>query len=137
MLCQDCPKKPTCQELCERAEKRVSQDYVFQRERTYPHVNSKGDANKNLKLDNISFHVSPYKFSILSSYFKHDKLNFSFLTKLQNKCLHMFYFDGLTYNQIAMRVRKGKSKIKYQLYLAKRQILAKSTKNRGNNFNDM
>ncbi len=28
MLCQDCSKKPTCQELCPEVEKIVNQDYV-------------------------------------------------------------------------------------------------------------
>ena len=34
MLCQDCPKKESCRELCEEAEAYVGQDYTAQRELT-------------------------------------------------------------------------------------------------------
>lgn len=34
MLCQDCPKKEICYELCKEAEEHVRQDEVYQREKT-------------------------------------------------------------------------------------------------------
>ena len=34
MLCQECPEKPTCTELCLEAEAYVDQDHVSQRELT-------------------------------------------------------------------------------------------------------
>ena len=50
--------------------------------------------------------VVPY--SEAASYWKSESVNFECLTPLQNKCIHLFHFEGLTLAEIAQRVRKRK-----------------------------
>jgi hypothetical protein len=121
MLCQECKKKPTCTKLCERAEKWVNQDHVSLREIPKPEWLL---ARLNVKAK------PPHKLPVLQSYFSQEKINFPFLTPLQNKCLHLFYFEGLSYKQIARSLSGGKRKLKinhtqvsYQIRSAKCQIL--------------
>ncbi len=124
MLCQDCSKKPTCVELCEKAERHVNRKYISQRETTFPTISIE---NLNLTLDNLSYYKSIHTFPELSSYFNEPGVNFPFLSELQNKCLHLFYFHGLTYKQIAYRLSNQyqqclSHQIRYRIYKAKRTI---------------
>ena len=103
MLCQNCKKKPTCIKLCERAEKWVNQDYRYQRELCVP--------EKTLEiLEQIRIDKGIHDWKQVASYFSAQKINFPFLTSLQNKILHKFFFEGLQDKQIAFRLsgnRKG------------------------------
>ena len=143
MLCQECPKKESCVELCEKAEKWVNKDHVSQRELTFPQVTDgeRGKVRLNLLLDLADFH-SAFKHSELSSFFNESKVDFPFLTPLQNKCLHLFYFQGLTYKQIAHqltyserigygRTNFSQTQVKYRLKRAKQLIRAHLFKNTG------
>ena len=118
MLCQDCSKKNTCTELCEKTEKYVNQDYKYLRELP---------CDENL-IEYLNY-VIDKNWPELVSYFTEELVNFPFLTPLQNKIIHLFYFQGLTYKQIA-RAMSGNRKYKinreqvsYQLRSAKRRIL--------------
>jgi len=120
MLCQECSKKETCQELCLEAEIYASRDY--KRGRESPQVEF---VLEYLNTDS----VYPYTYQEMVSYYKEAEVNFPFLTDLQNKCLHLFYFEGKTYKQIARAMSGNRSKTKLnqrqvrrQLYLAKRAI---------------
>jgi hypothetical protein len=90
----------------------ANKDYVSQRESTMP----------NYIMEYIEAEHGKAPLQIFDNYFAEDKVCFPFLTDVKNKCLKLFYFDGLSYNQIAMRVNLPASKVKYQIYQAKRRI---------------
>ena len=122
MLCQDCPKKNTCTELCEKTEKYVNQDYKYLRELP---------CDENL-IEYLNY-VIDKNWPELVSYFTEELVNFPFLTPLQNKTLHLFYFQGLTYKQIARHLNGGRNPstanrlsvnaVDYQLRKARKEIL--------------
>ena len=120
MLCQNCKKKPTCIELCERVEKYVNYNYVSQRESTH----------LEWMLDLLSVHVKAIHHNEIKTYFTSEGVNFPFLSDFQNRCLHLFYFEGLEYNQIAMRVRKSKTVVKGQLQRGKNKIRSTCVENK-------
>ena len=123
MLCQDCTKRDTCTELCEDAEKYVNRDHVSQKEIIVSRIpESKG---KNLPIDNAYYHAGA---NDLSSYFTESQVELSFLTPLQNKCLHLFYFEGLTYAEIAQRVNCRVKVVDHCIYNARRKIRGISSK---------
>ena len=111
MLCQECKKRDTCTKLCEKANNWVNKDHVSQRELPCTEFTLE-------YLDSLS----PVKWQAMASYYKVESLEFPFLSDLQNKCLHLFYFEGFKYKQIAIRVNHKVSKVKYQLYKAKQLI---------------
>ncbi len=128
MLCQDCPKRESCAELCAKAERYVGQDEKkYQRERTY---------GSSVVLDILGYR-SRHNWQDCSTYWIAQSVNFSELTPTQNKCLHLFYFEGLSYKQIAFRLsgnRKGAyscDNIDYCIRSAKRRILRFSSKSEG------
>ena len=126
MLCQECPKKESCVELCQKAEKWVNGDHVSQRELMFSCIS---EENLNLTIDNLNHHKSIYSHQELVSYFNEPSVNFPFLSDLQNKCLHLFYFQGLTYKQIAYRLsnqyrRVLSHQVKYRIKKAKQLIRA-------------
>jgi len=119
MLCQECPKKESCVELCLKAERWINKDHVSQREITFPNI---GRENLNTPLDNLNHHKTLHSLPELVSFFNEDNVNFPFLSGLQNKCLHLFYFQGLTYKQIAMRVNRRVKDVDNCIYRAKQLI---------------
>lgn len=117
MLCQECKKRDKCVKLCPEAEKYVNRDRVSQRE----------SCHEDYVLDWLNLHVSPHPFSALVSFWQEDNLNFPFLSPLQNKCLHLFYFEGLSYVEIAFRLSNqyrqvSSHKVRGQIYRAKQKI---------------
>ena len=141
-LCTQCPKRATCTSLCEEAEKYVNQDYRYQRESLYPPIRNREDACFNLILDNINWHLnekpsaSQVTIKRLTSLFQGYDFNFPFLTPLQNKCLYLFYFEGLSYAKIAFQLsnqyRQVSSRaVKHQLARARKEIVAFFPKNEG------
>ena len=139
MLCQECSEKPTCVELCEKAEKWVNQDHVSQREMTFPQVaeGERGKIRLNLILDLFNLR-SNTPHSELVSYFTEEKVSFPFLPNLQNKCLHLFYFGGYSRAEIAKRLSGNRSKtklnqnaVKHQLSKARKEIVSFFSKNTG------
>ena len=124
--CTECPKYSECTELCDRAEKYVDQDHIAQREVTF--------TEDFLELLQIQ---SPFTWPEMASFFKAESVNFPPLTPLQNKILHLFYFEGLSYREIARAVSGNRSKTKinqsavdYQLRKARAEILRFSSTNR-------
>ena len=122
MLCQDCSKKPTCTELCPEAEKWVNKDHVSQRELTYPQVRNRNNASKNLPLDNLFYYLRGFPQSEVAEFFTEDNVSFPFLTSLQNKCLHLFYFGGCSYAEIAKRLSGNRSKTKLNQSAVNQQL---------------
>lgn len=125
-LCTQCPKRATCTSLCEEAEKYVNQDYVAQRE--FP--------QSELKLDLLSIHIKTPTLKELENYFSESDVSFPFLSDLQNKCLYLFYFEGLSYREIAFQLsnqyRQVSSRaVKHQLARARKEIVAFFPKNEG------
>ena len=125
MLCQECSKKESCVELCLKAEKWVNSDHVSQRELPC----------NEFTLEYLNY-ISPVKWQTIASYHHVESLEFPFLSDLQNKCLHLFYFQGLTYKQIAFRLsgryRKLSLKaVKGQLARAKKKIRSICSISRG------
>jgi len=118
MLCQECSEKPTCTELCERAERYSNRDYVYQRELPCP----------EFTLEYLAW-KAPIEWAVLANYHHEESVNFPFLTNLQNKCLHLFYFEGFTYRQIASCLSGGYRRsipanaVDYQLRKARKDIL--------------
>ena len=96
--CTECKKYATCTELCEKAENYVSQDHVSQREPTFAECG----INNN----------TPHSWEELVAYLNENKIDFPFLTKSENKILHLFYCDGLTCRKIAKAVSGNRSKTK-------------------------
>ena len=120
MLCQECPKKESCVELCQKAEKWVNGDHVSQRELPC----------NEFTLEYLNYR-SPVKWQTLASYHQVESSKFPFLSDLQNKCLHLFYFEGLAYKKIARamsgnrsRTKLNQSGVKYQIKRAKQLIRA-------------
>jgi hypothetical protein len=58
----------------------------------------------------------------MASYYSEKSAKFECLTPLQNKCLHLFHFEGLTLAEIAQRVRKRKTAVKGQLQRARAKL---------------
>ena len=128
--CIECEKYENCTELCERVENYSNKDYISQREKTFPQVPNRSNSTKNLTLDNIAQHMRDVPQLVeLSSYFTEEKVSFPFLSDLQNKCLHLFYFHGLSYTEIAMRVNRRVRHVKHCLYKAKDAIRGHIFKN--------
>lgn len=123
MLCQDCKKRPTCKKPCEALEKELKKQERYQREVSIYHE----DTLDFLVNDPLVF---PYDYGEMEGFFSSKKpTNFSFLTPLQNKCLHLFYFEGKSYKQIAISMSGNRSKtqlsqtqVRDQLHSAKRLI---------------
>ena len=146
MLCQECKKKSECVELCEKAEKWVNGDHVYQREQIFPHVREIWEGSVNSHLDNFSC-LNFYKQPEIASYFAEENVCFPFLSDLQNKCLHLFYFKSLTYKQIAsclssanqhgVYLKLPSDKVKYQIKKAKQLIRAHFYKSEGGKKNEM
>ena len=125
-LCTNCSKRDNCVELCEKAERYVGQDHVSQRESTKP----------EWLLDLLRVHVTLHKHEDIASYFQEDSLSFDFLTPLQNKILYLFYFEGLTYKEIAFHLSNqyrqlSSSDVNYQIRSAKQRISQFLSDNRG------
>ena len=136
MLCQECSKKSECVELCLKAEKWINGDHVYQREQLFPHVRETWEGSVNPHLDNF-YCLNFYKQPEIASYFAEENVCFPFLSDLQNKCLHLFYFKGLTYKQIAMRVNRRVGKVRYRIYWAKQAIIEHIYKSEGGKINEM
>ena len=112
MLCQDCKKKPTCTQLCNKAEKYVSRDHVSLRE----------SQQSNVAIDLLSYHLSALCAGEVGSFFSSAPPFFPFLSPLQNKILGMFYFDGMSRKQIAMRVNRRVTSVESHLSRARAKI---------------
>ena len=131
MLCQECKKRDDCVALCAKAEKYSYQDWVYNRE-----VYASEDT-----LDWIHLHISRHTWPEMATYFQENKVCFPFLSDVQNKCLSLFYFKGLTYKQIASRLSSANQHgvflqlsseaVSYQIRSAKRDILQFLTISRG------
>ena len=116
MLCQECPKKESCVRLCLSAEKWINKSNISQRELPC----------NEPTLEYFNYR-SPVKWKTLASYHQVESLEFKFLSDIQNKCLHLFYFEGLTYKQIAYRLSNQYQRllshgVRWQLYTAKQTI---------------
>ena len=94
MLCDDCPKRAGCKQLCEDAQKYASQDHV--------------EGSETLlffdptDLDYLS-HTLSYPECLLSELDKseHRILRKHGLTKRQRECADLFFFKKMTHRQIA------------------------------------
>lgn len=112
-LCPNCPRWSRCVELCEAANRYVDQDYVSQRDQCYstlPNFDKEGKATLNSDFEKIVNSESLFELSELVAYFTAEKLEFECLNQLQNKILHLFHFEGLTYREIAISLSGGKKK---------------------------
>lgn len=137
MLCQECSKRSTCEELCLKAQKYVGQDHVAQRELPVSPIRDNDDTRFNTELDLIFHHSGIGSLaSLIHDSYPHEGI--SFLTPLQNTILRMFYNEGLTYRQIARALSGNPSKreinhyaVKGQIQRAKQKIRSFSSKNKG------
>jgi len=109
-LCGTCPRRDTCIELCPAAEKYVNQDHVSQRELPQP----------NEILDLFDNELLTYQ--EVASFFTESSLSFPFLSELENKCLYFFYFEGLSYKQITVKVNCKLKAVDHCLYRARKKI---------------
>ena len=127
--------------IADRKQKYVSQDYVSQREKTFSPVASgeQGKVRRNLILDGVGpdrregvpriarpeavgFHRE--HFDELASYFKEDKVDFQFLTNKENRCLYLFYFEGLRYREIAVKTNLKVRTVKHHISKARKEIVS-------------
>ncbi len=126
MLCQNCPprKKSICKNLCPKAARYVHQDYVSQRESILSEARDYEDATMNMHIDNVFYYISSHSFQELNDYYSAEQqaLKFPFLSAIQNKALYLFYFDGLSYAEIARNLKQDKEKVRKQIHLAKAEI---------------
>ena len=114
MLCQECSKKSECVELCERVSKHLRRYSAYLRELPCT----------EFTLEYLDYRA-PTDWDTLADYHtleENEKINFPFLSDLQNKCLHLFYFKGLTYKQVAIRTNHKVRSVRHQLYKAKQLI---------------
>ena len=118
MLCQDCPKRETCTQICKRLERHLERFTHYQREVIKPET----------PLEYLNFHIYPLSYKELASYWWGGRPHFSFLSELQNECLYLFYFEGLTYKQIAQKVNRKVKTVDNCIYLAKKKILGTFSK---------
>jgi Sigma-70, region 4 len=182
-FCENCRKRSTCTELCEKVEAWISKDYVSQREKTVSDIHYNNNdvpdvpdsqegmaqattaelagiagqqirrrgggeqqdsigrcsrnpvdfcsmANPNSDVPTLHGRwvqkpITDFKsHSDMASYHAEPEVNFSFLSPLQNRCLQLFHFEGLTRNQIAIRVKKSRSSVKGHLERAREKIQA-------------
>lgn len=136
MLCQNCPpkKKSVCKTLCPKAEKYVRQDHVSQRESPLSEVREYANATMNMHTDNVFYYISSHSFQELNDYYSAEQqiFQFPFLSTIQNKALYLFYFDGLSYAEIARNLKQDKTTLNNQIYSAKQKISKFFTKNEEN-----
>jgi len=64
----------------------------------------------------------------MASYYSEEAVNYPNLTPLQNKILYYQHFEGLTFAEIAQRVRKSKIAVKGQLQRAKAKLRSEFSK---------
>ena len=126
MLCQNCPpkKKSVCKNLCPKTEKYVQQDLVSQRESLLSEVRDYADATMNMHTDNVFYYVSSHSFQELNNFYSAEQqtFKFPFLSVIQNKALYLFYFDGLSYAEIARKTNRKVGVLKMQIHYAKNEI---------------
>jgi membrane-associated HD superfamily phosphohydrolase len=126
-LCAKCPKRDTCTELCEKAEKYAEQDHVSQRESCKPEY----------IFELLNMHVKAQHIDEVLGNLNENKIDFPFLTAMQNQCIYYFYFEGLSYSKIAQNLRIKTDRVSYQLRSAKKKLLDFiSTKSRDEIKND-
>jgi DNA-directed RNA polymerase specialized sigma subunit len=118
----------TCTELCKKAEKYISQDYVYQREILKPpsstdKKNLEYIADKRTKKNLVTLHELMVQYSS-------GALDEKFLSKTERQCMRLHYIDGLTHKEIAHRLSNQHRQllsgdVTKCIYRAKRKILAK------------
>jgi DNA-binding NarL/FixJ family response regulator len=133
MDCTKCKKYSTCTTLCKKAEKYVSQDHVSQREILLQPIqdrvkNDRRTARLNTPLE-LADLFEDVDLVQIASFFTEKKVDFPFLTPLQNKILHLFYFEGQSYAEIAMRVNIRVKAVDNQLVRARKKIKGFFSKN--------
>lgn len=104
MLCQNCPKRDRCTELCKKAARYVNQDEVGERE----------SAKSEMTLNLLNMHVKMPGIAEVASYFTGESVNFPFLSDLDNKLLQMNVFSHpkMSYAKIAKTLSGGRAKTK-------------------------
>lgn len=131
MLCQDCRKRPTCKKPCPALERDLRRFTKAQREKPLAGVRDRQTATMNLRMDNIQQVISWRLLGIGDNYFTLDggDINFPRLTRLQNQCIQLFYFEGKSYRKIARalsggrgKIRLNESQVRYQLHRAKKLL---------------
>ena len=123
MLCQNCSKRPTCKKPCERLNRDLSKHTRAQRE-----LPIASEAALSVMYHDVGYSGNPHSYAEILSAFSEDNFSLPFLTPLQNKCIHLFYFEGKTYKEIAFRLsgnRKGScscGQVRDRLHSAKQLI---------------
>lgn len=105
MLCQECPSRGDCLSLCPEAERYVSQDARYQRERPV----SMGF----LKLlgEKMAWQEWLVREGNKRVEYEPPSLDLSGLSLRQKQCLELHYFDGLSWGNIALRLGLSKSAV--------------------------
>jgi DNA-directed RNA polymerase specialized sigma24 family protein len=118
MLCETCPKRDTCTELCAAAKKYVNQDYVEVSSLVIsvdPNVIDyiKGDLEYN---ESVINELNDGDWELLRKYMFN-------LTILQELCFYKYFFGHLKQWQIAELIGQTKQSVSQHIDLAKRKIL--------------
>ena len=100
------------------------EDYVSQRESPLSEERGYSDVTMNMHTDNVFYYISSHSFQELNGYYSEEEhiLKFPFLSKIQNKALYLFYFEGLSYAEIARNLKRDKTSLSYQIRSAKTKI---------------
>ena len=118
--CEICGKKSRTK-LCENCEKYVNQDYKSQRELP---------TDRDIIEEMYELHQNPHTLSELQSYFAEPSVNFDFLNKLQNKILHLVFFEGKKYSEVSQLLGINKNAVRGNLTRARAKIRATFSTNR-------
>ena len=116
MVCRDCPSRVVCSALCPEAERYVSQDSRYQRERPV----SMGF----LKLLGEKMAWQEWLVSQGNERVEYEppSLDLSGLSLRQKQCLELHYFDGLSLGNIALRLSLSKAVVQEYLKRGLRRL---------------
>lgn len=116
MLCQKCPSKDDCLALCPQAERYVSQDSRYQRERPVSMGALQMLSQKNAWQEWL---VSQGNKRVE---YEPPAVDLSGLSLRQKQCLELHYFDGLSWGNIALRLGLSKSAVQQYIKAGLRKL---------------
>lgn len=98
--CAECPDRPHCRELCPEMDSKASADHVRLKE-------------INLRVVGVSAAAVTWREAQDAAFT--DLPSYSFLTELENKLIHWYWYQGKDYPEIAIAFKMSYAAVKARL----------------------
>jgi len=123
-LCKNCPKKPECTKLCEKASKYVNQDYV----RKSSYVKREVDYGEMITLSFLADSSTLTHQEMINSDFPLGNselyhIKKANLTTRQYQCLYLYYWSRYNQKDIAKKLKIAQQSVSKHIKRAKAKIL--------------